>query len=177
MPIDHLCNFFGKMSIQAFCPFFNRLFLFLILSCMSCLYILDINPLSILSFVNIFSHSVGCLFFFFLAVVSFVVQMLLSLIRSHLFIFALISFAIGYRCKKMLLWFMSKSVLPMLSSRSYMVSSLTVRSLIPFQFIFVHGVRKCFNSIFLCVTAQFSQHDYWRDCLSPLYILASFVID
>ena len=39
-----------------------RLFVFLILSCMSCLYFLDINPLMVTSFANIFSHSVGCLF-------------------------------------------------------------------------------------------------------------------
>ena len=50
---------------------------------------LDINPLSVISFANIFSRSVGCLFV--LSVVSFAVQKLLSLIRSHLFIFAFIS--------------------------------------------------------------------------------------
>ena len=54
------------------------------LSCMSCLYILDINPLSVISFANIFSYSVGCLFI--LSMVFFAVQKLLSLIRSHLFI-------------------------------------------------------------------------------------------
>ena len=37
---------------------------FLILSCMSCLYILEINPLLVASFANIFSHSMGCLFVF-----------------------------------------------------------------------------------------------------------------
>ena len=57
---------------------------FLILSCMSCLYILEINPLSVDSLANIFSHSEGCLFVWF--VVSFALQKLLSLIRSHLFI-------------------------------------------------------------------------------------------
>ena len=66
---------------------------FLILSCMSCLYILESNLLSVVSFANIFSHSKGYLFVLFL--VSFAVQKLLSLIRSHLFIFALISFASG----------------------------------------------------------------------------------
>ena len=35
---------------------------FFILSCMSCLYSLDINPLSVASFACIFSHSLGCLF-------------------------------------------------------------------------------------------------------------------
>ena len=49
-----------------------------VLSCMSCLYMLDINPLSVISFANIFSsHSVGCLVV--LLMVSFAVQKLLSL--------------------------------------------------------------------------------------------------
>ena len=38
------------------------LFVFLILNYMNCLYILEINPLSVTLFANIFSHSVGCLF-------------------------------------------------------------------------------------------------------------------
>ena len=63
-------------------------FFFLILSCMSYLCILDINPLSLASFVNIFSHPVGCRFISFM--VSFAVQKLLSLIRSHLFIYLFI---------------------------------------------------------------------------------------
>ena len=41
--------------------FLIELLEFLILSCMSCLYILEIKPLSVASFTNIFSHSVGCL--------------------------------------------------------------------------------------------------------------------
>ena len=46
--------------------------LFLILSCMHVLYTSDIDPLLIISFANIFSHSVGYLFV--LAVISFAVQ-------------------------------------------------------------------------------------------------------
>ena len=92
VPISHLYVFFGKMSIQVFCQFFNQVSFF-ILSCMSCLHILDINPLSVISFVNVFSHSVGYLFI--LLMVSFAAQKLLSLIRSHLFIFAFISIALG----------------------------------------------------------------------------------
>ena len=41
--------------------FLIRLF-FLMLSCMSCLYMLDISPLLVMSFANIFSHSVDCIF-------------------------------------------------------------------------------------------------------------------
>ena len=70
----------------------SLLFLFL-LSCMSCLYILKIKSLLVASLANIFSHSVGCLFILFM--VSFAVQKFLHLIRSHLFIFAFISFSLG----------------------------------------------------------------------------------
>ena len=53
------------------------------------LYTFEINSLSSASFGIIFSHSEGCLFT--LLIVSFVVQKLLILIRSYLFIFAFIS--------------------------------------------------------------------------------------
>ena len=69
------------------------LFVFLALSCMSCLYILEINPLSVVSFAIIFSHSEGCLFT--LLIVSLAVQKLLSLIRSHLFTFVFLSITLG----------------------------------------------------------------------------------
>ena len=54
-------------------------FIFLELSCNSCLYIFEISCLSVTSFAIIFSYSEGCLFT--LLVVSFVVQKLLILIR------------------------------------------------------------------------------------------------
>ena len=57
-------------------------FIFLELSYRSCLYIFEISCLSVASFAIIFSHSEGCLFT--LLIVSFVVQKLLSFIRSHL---------------------------------------------------------------------------------------------
>ena len=53
---------------------------------------------------------------------------------------------------------MSSSVLPMISSKSFIVSGLTFRSLIHFEFIFVYGVRNCCNFIILHVAVQFSQH-------------------
>ena len=82
-----------KCLFSSLTHFLIGLFIFLILSCMSCLYIFEINYLSVASFDTIFSHSEGCLFT--LLVVSFVVQKLLSLIRSHLFIFAFISITLG----------------------------------------------------------------------------------
>ena len=48
--------------------------------------------------------------------------------------------------------------LPMFSSKSFIVSGLTLRSLIHLEFIFVYGVRECSNFIHLHVAVQFSQH-------------------
>ena len=70
-----------------------QFFIFLELSCRCCLYIFEISFLSVVSFAFIFSHSECCLFT--LLIVSFVVQKLLILIRSHLFIFAFISRILG----------------------------------------------------------------------------------
>ena len=78
-----------KCLFRSFSHFLLGLFVFLALSCMSCLYVLEINPLSVVSFAIIFSQSEGRLFT--LHIVSFAVQKLLSFIRSHLFIFAFIS--------------------------------------------------------------------------------------
>ena len=83
---------------------------------------MEINPLSVNSFANIFSHSVGCLFVLFR--VSFAVQKLLSLIRSPLFIFVFTVLTLRGGSEKMLLSFMSESVCPMFSSRSLIVSGL-----------------------------------------------------
>ena len=92
MLVSHLYVFFGEMFVF-YGPFFIWSFVFLELSCRSCLYIFEINPLSVVSFAIIFIHSEGCLFT--LLIVFFVVQKLLSLIRSHLFIFAFISNILG----------------------------------------------------------------------------------
>ena len=73
---------------------------------MRCAYILEINPLSVVSFAKIFSHSVGCLFVLFM--VSFAVQKFVSLIRSHLLIFVFIFITLGRGSKNVLLQFMSK---------------------------------------------------------------------
>ena len=82
-----------KCLFHSLAHFLIGSFISLVLSCMSCLYIFEINSLSFVSFAVIFSHSEGCLFT--LLIVSFIVQKLLSLIRSHLFIFAFISITLG----------------------------------------------------------------------------------
>ena len=81
-----------KCLFRSLSHFVIGLFIFLILSYMSCLY-LEMNSLSPVLFVIIFSHSEGCLFT--LLMVSFIMQKPLSLIRSHLFIFVFISITLG----------------------------------------------------------------------------------
>ena len=53
---------------------------------------------------------------------------------------------------------MSESVLPMFSSKSFIISGLMSRSLIHFEFMYVYGVRECSNFILFHVAVQFSQH-------------------
>ena len=74
------------------------------LSYISCFYILDINPL--LHYSKIFSPIPYVAFSFCWWFLKCFTKAL-SLIRSCLFIFAFISFALGDWSKKILLWFMS----------------------------------------------------------------------
>ena len=74
-----------------------------------------------MSFANIFSQSVGCLFILF--IVSFAVQKFFRLRRSHLFIFIFISVILGDGSKKIFLQFMSESVLPVFLQEFYSVWS------------------------------------------------------
>uniref|UniRef100_A0A8D0YIM4 Uncharacterized protein n=1 Tax=Sus scrofa TaxID=9823 RepID=A0A8D0YIM4_PIG len=58
-------SYLEKGLFRSFAHFSVGWSVFLLLSCMSCLYILEIRPLSVSLFAKNFSHSVGCLFFFF----------------------------------------------------------------------------------------------------------------
>ena len=67
---------------------------------------------------------------------------------------------------------MSKSVLPMISSKSFIVSGLTFRSLIHFEFIFVYGVSVLISFLYMYLSSFPS-----TTVFSPVYILASFIKD
>ena len=162
-----------KCLFRAFSYFLTGLFVFLVLSCMSWLYILQVNPSLVVLFGIIFSHSEGCLFT--LLIVSFALQKLLSLIGSYLFTFVFISITLGGGSQRILLWFSSSSILPIFSSKSFILSGFTYRWLIHFRFIFVYVVRKCSYFIILHVAIQFSQHHLLKRlyflhciCLPPL---------
>ena len=78
--------FLGEMSIQVLCPFLNWV-VFLLLSCKSSLCILDTSPLSDKWFVvNIFSHSVDCLFTFLIVSYGtpFLSRKVLEFVKSFL---------------------------------------------------------------------------------------------
>ena len=156
-----------EKPIQVLCPYFYQIvWVFLILSYMSSLYIVDINLLSDKSFTNIFSHSVSCLFV--LLMLSFAVQKLLISLDPICLFLLLFSLPLENRSQKILLWFMTKNVPPVFSSRSFMAFSLKFRSLIHLEFIFVYGVRKCYNLIVLHVAVQFSQHHLLKRLSFPL---------
>ena len=82
-----------KCLFKSFSHFLIGLFVFLALSCVSWLFILETHPLSVVSFAINFFDFEGCLFILLLE--SFAVQKLLSLIGSHLFTFVFISITLG----------------------------------------------------------------------------------
>ena len=69
---------------------------------------------------------------------------------------------------------MLESVLPMFSS-SFIVSGLTFRSLIHFEFIFVYGVQKCSSFLLLQVVDQFSQYHLLKRLSFPYCIFLPFL--
>ena len=93
MFVSHLYVFFGELSVYVFSPLFDRVVCFPDIEMYDCLYILEINPLSVVSLAIISSHPEGCLFTWL--IVSFAVLKLLHLIRSHLFTFVFISISLG----------------------------------------------------------------------------------
>ena len=134
---------------------------------MSCLYNLEIKPLLVTSFANIFSHSKGCLCVLFM--ISFAVQKLVNLIRLHLFIFAFISNALG-DWKKTLVQFMSENVLSLISCRSSVVSYLIFKSLSHFEFIFMNDRCVFWLHLLIWVVSEnvlllFSSRSFMVSCL------------
>ena len=118
-----------------------------------------------MSFANIFSHSLHS--FLVLLIVSFIAQKLLILMKSQQFLLLLFPLPpetyLERRCYSTcwrgycLCYF-----------RILMVSSLTARSSIHFEFIFVCGIRKW--SSFILLLSSFLNIVCWRDCLCPHWV-------
>ena len=157
MSLGPLYVFLAEVSVQVLCPFFLiGLLVFLEWSCVSSFYILEIKPLIEVSLAAMFSQIVGSLFIlmsFFSAM-----QKLFNLMRSHLFINSLMSFALADISMKILLYRISEIFLPLFSSMTFMVSWLIFKSFIHLEFIFVYGVSWWSSFYFLHVAVQTSQH-------------------
>ena len=126
---------------------------------MSCLYILKINPLSIASFANALFHSIDCLF----------ILLMVSLLCKRFYGIPFVYFCFYFHYSRR--WIPPKnccdlfqSVQPMFFSRSFIVSSVILRSLIHFEFIAIYGVRECSNFLVLHAAVQFSHHHFLREC-------------
>ena len=120
-------------------------------------------------------------------VVSFAVQKLFSLIRSHLSIFAFIAIAFWVFVMKYLPIPMSRMVLPRLSSKVFIVLGFTFKSLIHLELAFVHGTRKwssfsvlhmallVFVSFFKDQMVVVVQHYFWTLYSVPLVYVSVFI--
>ena len=127
---------------------------------MRCVYLLDMN-LSVTSLENNFSNSIGYLIL--LSMAFFAVQKVLNLIKSHLFIFAFVTFTLEDRTSKISPLLVSESVLPVFSCWGFMVSSLILRPIIYFEFISAYAMRKYSNHLILShVVVQFSQQHFFK---------------
>ena len=170
VPVSHWYVFTGKMFIQISFPLFDWMVYFLILSCKCCLYILYINILLIILFANIFSHWLG----FFPSCWWFLCYEK-SFKLGPICLFCLFLMHKETDPKYIALIYVTEYS-PQDSSRSSMVSGLTFRSLIHFEFVFGYNVKKCSNIIVLHVAIQFSEHNLLRrlsllHCIFFLHLL------
>ena len=139
--------FFGDSSMQLYIS-------------VLCSYFLDISPLSVISFPNIFSHSVCCLFV--LSTVSYTVQKFLSLVRSCSFISAHFFCLKKTDPKKNIVTNLCQRVFYVLFQQFYVFN----------LFYFVYGMRKCSNFIPMGILVLFLILD---ECLSAFTILYNVI--
>ena len=159
-----------KCLFRSFPHILIGLFVFLVLSCMSCLYILEINSLSVVSFAIIFSHFEGCLFT--LLVISFVVQKGFTFNQVPLVYFC---FYFHYSRR----WVIEDlALIYVIEFSAYVFLQVFysfwsyISSLIRFDFIFVYGIMKCSDFILWHVAVQFYPHNLLKKlCLLHCIVL------
>ena len=165
-----ICSYVFGPSVQVLFPFFNWVVCLPgVESCEFFIYFGD-QALAWGIISKYVSHTVGSLCN--LVLFSLAMQKLFILMRSHLFILSFMSLALGDMSVRMLQRGMSEIFLPMVSSRTFMVSQLIFKSFIHLEFIFVYGVSWWSNFIFLHVAVQISQHHLLkRLCLLHFMLL------
>ena len=142
---------------------------FLLLSYMSCFYILEIKPLLVMLFADFFSQFLDCVFVFFLLVICLAIQKLISLIRYHLFIFVFISIAWETNLRKS--WYNLCQRMFCLCSLveilwCHVLDYLSLLAILSFFFFFfLYGERVCSNFIDLRGLSCFPNTTCWRHCL------------
>ena len=124
---------------------------FLMLSFMSSLCILDTNLLFDILLANTFSQSVSSLFIFF--IMSFTMQNLLFDLSIFLLLFPLPEETYPKKYTKIII-----KEETMFSARSFMISDLTCKSVIRFEYILVHGMKEKSGLTPLHIAVEFSQH-------------------
>ena len=139
-------SFLGKVSLQVLCPFFN--WVVCLPGVESYEFLIYFGDQTLVQgiigkYILLYSR-----FPFILLMFSLAVQKLLILMKSHLFI-SFMSLALGDISVKILLHKIYQIFLPMFSPRIFMVSCLTFKSLIYFQFSLVCGIRRWSSFIFL----------------------------
>ena len=157
----------------SFAYFLIGLFVFLVYSHMSSLYILKIKTLSNVSLANKFSHIVSSLSI--LMIVSLAMQKLFILMQSHLFIFPLISLALCNILAKILLCGMPEIFLSVFSSRTFMVSHFMFKSFIHFEFILAWYTLVVQIHFFTCTSPDVPITFIEKAIFTPLYAAGSFL--
>ena len=120
-----------------------------------------------MSFANIFSHFVGCPFFngFLCWAKSWTFDCI-----PFVYLFIFISIALGDWPKETLVGFMSENGLSMLSSRSFIVSSLMFKSLSHLEFLLLHCVRMWSDFIDLLAAVPLPQYHLLKRLLCPIFV-------
>ena len=118
-----------EVPVQFLCPFFNWIACFFGVEFCKFFINFYINLLSDVSLVNMFSHSVGCIFILLMVSPLLCKTFLVWCSPICLFFLLFPLSGVTYQIKQ---WAVSKILLPLFSSRIFMVLSLTFKYLMHF---------------------------------------------
>ena len=135
------------------------------------LYILDINTLSDIWLASIFYHSIVCLFTLLIVLFAELFSILGPNVYLYFFVCFISAFA-SYPKIKLFPTLMSWRFSTTFLSQKLSVFSLTFKSLIHLEFIFVYGVRKVSLHSFACEYSIFPELFIEKTILSHFMFLA-----